>query len=108
MPKPMEKLPLYISIISAIIVLLACIITSAPLYWMAAWVSLTIILFYFIGHCVRMFLLTTVFPPAEELPEFDGEAEYSDDHDIDEEDDGDLDNNPDIESEPVANAYLDE
>lgn len=79
MVRPLEKLPLFISAGAAIIVLLACIASSAALYWMAAWVSLAIVLFYFIGHGLRMFLITTVFP-YEEILEDDFEVEDEYDH----------------------------
>ena len=111
MPKPLEKFPLYISVISAIIVLLACIAVSAPLYWMATWVSLTIVIFYVIGHAIRFYLIKEVFPPEEEMPEIedeeheDGEAEEQEDYEEPGEEGGADDS--EMESESVGDAFLD-
>ena len=124
MSKPLEKLPLYVSAASAIIVLLACIAVGATLYSMAAWVSSTIAIFYFIGHGVRFFLVTMVFPPdeeeyevrfnAEDAEEADsdstGEESYSNEEYNDEfynEVEEELDDDVEKELEPVENAFLD-
>jgi len=125
MTKPLEKLPLYVSAASAIIVLVACITIGAPLYWMATWVSLTIALFYALGHLVRILIVSAVFPPEdEELSEF-GLAVYEDGGEVEEandeendgengeeaedgtEDDDGYEDYEDAELEPVEDAFLD-
>lgn len=117
MAKPLGRLPLFVSTIAAIIVLTACIVIHAPLYWMALWVSVAIVAFYFIGCGLRIWLLTAVFPQMGELPGYDDDEEgsYDDegpqdeyqeddyqDETLLEEDDDDLD-----ENEPVEDAFLD-
>lgn len=105
MSKPLEKLHLYLCTISAVIVTIACIIVGATLYWMAAAVSVTIIMFYFIGQVVRFYLSTQVFP-AEEVEELEDEME--EEMEIDElEDYESSDELEDEELEPVEDAFLD-
>ena len=124
-PKPLEKLPVYVSAVSAIIVLVACIIIGAALHWMAAWVSMTIVLFFVIGHFVRLFLLSKVFPQMEmELPDYedivfggeepDEQDEFNEQNEQDEEvseneegDEDELEGELDADSEPVEDAFLD-
>jgi hypothetical protein len=69
MLKPLEKLHLQLCIAAALVVAIACIISGSTPFWMAAWVSLTIVLFYVIGECLRFFLTTQVFPAEEEADE---------------------------------------
>ena len=116
MANPLEKLSLYISAAAAIIVLIACIISGATLYWMAAWVSLSIVAFYLIGEGVRYFLVTSVFPPEEEEEDYGeeyAEPEAYIESDIDTEDEMPEDDGADeeleeeAESEPVEDAFLD-
>ena len=121
--RPLEKLPLYVSAGAAVIVLVACIISEATLYWMAAWVSLAIVLFYFIGHALRLFLLSYVFVsveiPIDEMEAYDESdedklavdvgtvglpgREYSDDHGM--EDNGMEDNGMDSGYEEDDDDY---
>ena len=117
MSKPLEKLPHYISAIAAIIVLLACILIGAPLYWMAAWVSFAIALFYVIGQVLRYFLVSQLYPhPLEEeelhddeYSPYDGISRDPDEEEVDvsdlleDDDEGEME----AESEPVEDAFLD-
>ena len=64
--KPYQKLPFILSAVSAMVVVLACIIAEVYGYMMAAWVSVTIVVFFIIGEFIRFFLVTKVFPPQEE------------------------------------------
>lgn len=131
MTKQLEKLPFYISAASAIVVLVTCIAVGAQLYIMAAWVSLTIALFYIIGEFTRFFLVTKVFPPEEEIEEEEtsgffeaaGEAEESaEETEETEETAGETDGesaeeavenddepfeDEEYENEPVEDAFLD-
>ena len=133
MPKQLEKLSLYISASAAIVVLVACIVIGAQLYIAAAWVSITIALFYVIGEWIRFFLATKVFPQAEDEDEDEDEEkyEYEDEsgggegeveeefseyeESAEEEPDGDQedemadesDAEEDVENEPVEDAFLD-
>ena len=99
MLNPLEKLPQYVSAIAAIIVLLACIAIGAPLYWMAAWVSLTIVLFYVIGQVLKYLLVSSLYPP-EEVEEA-ADIEYEEEPDLD-----DLIEDED-ENAAVEDAFLD-
>ena len=112
----LEKLPFYISIVSAIVVLIACIIVGAQLYIMAAWVSLTIALFYIIGEFTRFFFATKVFPPEEaaeedsEFLEIDAEIEELEEdvgEEAEETAEGDNEADTEYENEPVEDAFLD-
>ena len=124
--KQLEKLSLFVSAIAATVVLIACIVIGAQLYIMAAWVSLTIALFYVIGELIRFFLVTRVFPPENE-EDFEGEEEeeeeeeeedYSDQDEEERVDDEEyydeegeeedfLEDEMEPENEPVENAFLD-
>lgn len=81
MQNPFEKLPAFISATAAIVVLITCIIAQATLHLMAVWVSVSIVLFYFIGEFVRFFVTTKIFPQQENFGDgfdFEIEAEYID------------------------------
>jgi hypothetical protein len=100
----MEKIHLYICAIAAIVALLACIAVGAEIYEMALIVSVTIGVFYIIGQCIRMFLITSVFPPeppAEETEEF---ADLEDENEDEVQDDDIVE---DLH-EPIEDAFLDD
>ena len=114
----LEKLHLYVCIIAAIVMSVVCILIGAPLYQMAAWVSLTIVVFYVIGQFVRYFLVTNVFPPQEVLmEELEEQAEEAEDEEAledEEEDEALYDDDEedealyaDEETEPVEDPFLD-
>ena len=113
--KPYQKLPFIISAISAIVVVLACIVAGVAVYVMAAWVSATIFVFFIIGEFVRFFLVTKVFPPEDDVAdlldeigiEVYDEENRVEDGEMEEEGDGEggLESLPD--SEPVEDSFLD-
>ena len=114
--KEFKKLPFYTSAAAAVVVLIACIIMRAHLFWMAIWVSLSIVLFFVIGEFIRFFIVTQVFPPEPEQDDFleyddEDHVEDSDDVeeplDIDEEDDEENDDS-EVQNEPVEDSFLDE
>jgi|GEM_PF-2647089 len=127
MPESLKKLPYIISAIAAIVVLLACIIVGADIYWMAIWVSAAIGIFLVIGWCIRLFMVMAVFPPEEEpeseLSSFLGEmiAEAQEEHEEHGEgvaatasavgamsgEDGEEEIEEEAESGAVGNAFLD-
>ena len=78
MSERLNKAHLIISLIAAIVVAIGFIVihvydVTHGLLLMAMWVSIAIILFYFIGHLARALLITNVFP----VPEEEGDAEES-------------------------------
>jgi hypothetical protein len=98
----MEKIHLYICAVAAIVALLACIAIGAEIYEMALIVSVTIGVFYIIGQCIRMFLITSVFPPEQPAEETEELAELEDGQEDEvQEDDEEL-------NEPVEDAFLDD
>jgi hypothetical protein len=72
-------MPVIISIVAAILVLITCILVRAPLPSLAFMVSLAIVAFFIIGYVLRVWLVMTVFPPAEEIPEEEGMYELAPD-----------------------------
>jgi uncharacterized membrane protein YqjE len=98
MTQPYEKLHLYITLLAALAMTVACIVSGMPVYMLALWVSVTIVLFYVIGSFVRFFFITKIFPPAaaettEEIMETDAETLIPS---ID-----------DVNTEPLENAFMD-
>ena len=80
MSERLNKVHLVISTIAATIVAIGFIVIHVygethGLLLMAMWVSIAIILFYFVGHLARAFLITKVFVIPDESE--DGEAEES-------------------------------
>ena len=76
MSERLNKVHLVISTIAAAVVAIGFIVTHVygethGLLLMAMWVSIAIILFYFIGHLARAFLIAKVFI----MPDEDEEAE---------------------------------
>jgi len=67
--KPLGKFPVYVSAIAAILVLVSCIVIGAALHEMAFWVSLTIVMFFLIGHLFRLYVVDVFFPPELEFEE---------------------------------------
>ena len=70
MSERLNKVHLIISTIAATVVAIGFIVIHVyfethGLLLMAMWVSISIVLFYFIGHIVRAFLVTKVFPEEE-------------------------------------------
>ena len=87
MSERLNKVHLIISSIAATIVAIGFIVIHVygethGLLLMAMWVSIAIILFYFIGHLARAFLITKVFV----IPGEDEELDFSEfsDEDVDE------------------------
>ena len=82
MSERLNKVHLVISTIAATIVAIGFIVIHVygethGLLLMAMWVSIAIILFYFVGHLARAFLITKVFVIPEEV-DYEGLAEFSD------------------------------
>ena len=88
MSERLNKIHLIICTIAATIIAIGFIAVhvydfSHGLFTMAMWVSITIVLFYFIGHLVRAFLINQVFelavddtpPDLEESGETEGDGE---------------------------------
>ena len=78
MSERLNKVHLIISLIAAIVVAIGFIVIHVygmthGLLLMAMWVSIAIILFYFVGHLARAFLITKVFV----IPDEDEDAEES-------------------------------
>ena len=80
MSERLNKVHLVISTIAATVVAIGFIVIHVygethGLLLMAMWVSIAIILFYFVGHLARAFLITKVFVIPEESE--DGDSEES-------------------------------
>lgn len=108
--KPLEKLPVYLCTIAAIIVLIACIAVGAQLFTMAMTVSITIVVFFIIGLIVRIFLITQVLPPEEEMPLVDDDDRFfiaGVDETSEINDESDELNEVEDENAPVEDAFLD-
>ena len=76
MSERLNKVHLVISTVAAAVVAIGFIVIhiygeTHGLLLMAMWVSIAIILFYFVGHLARAFLITKVFV----IPDEDGEDE---------------------------------
>ena len=88
MSERLNKVHLVISTIAAAVVAIGFIVIHVHtethgLLLFAMWVSIAIILFYFIGHLARAFLITKVFPipdesEEDEIDELFGEGETED------------------------------
>ena len=88
MSERLNKVHLVISSVAAAIVAIGFILIHVHtethgLLLFAMWVSIAIILFYFIGHLARAFLITKVFPVPDEseeneTDELSGEGESED------------------------------
>ncbi|MCL2398229.1 MAG: hypothetical protein FWC91_00620 [Defluviitaleaceae bacterium] len=104
--KPLEKLPVYLCTIAAIIVLLACIAVGAQLFTMAMTVSVTIVVFFIVGIVVRIFLIPLVQFPENEEPLVDDERFFAVEIEGTSEIDNDFDESTE-ENEPVEDAFLD-
>jgi hypothetical protein len=58
-----NRIHLLLSVLAALIVTAICIIKQESLYWMAMWVSVSIISFYIFGLFVRGYIISRIFPP---------------------------------------------
>lgn len=61
-----EKIHIYITIIAAMIVNIACLLMSSSLFNTSVCLVVTIVVFYFIGLYVRGFFQKVLFPPKTE------------------------------------------
>ena len=89
MSERLNKVHLIICTIAASIIAIGFIAVHVydvthGLFTMAMWVSISIVLFYFIGHMVRAFLITRVFTEEEK----EADEEVLDILDVPEEDEG--------------------
>jgi len=69
MPERLDKIHLLICILAAASVTAACIIWQEAVFWWLLWVSGVIVVFYFIGHIVRSYLMNQVFFTEEGVAE---------------------------------------
>ena len=86
MSERLNKVHLVISTIAAAVVAIGFILIHVHLethglLLFAMWVSIAIILFYFIGHLARAFLITKVFVVPDESEDEDAEELYGEDED---------------------------
>lgn len=83
MSERLNKVHLIICTIAAVIIAIGFIAVHVydvthGLFTMAMWVSISIVLFYFIGHMVRAFLINRVFTVPEEDEGEDGVVDILD------------------------------
>ena len=117
MSERLDKIHLVISTIAAAVIAIGFIVihvygATHGLLIFAMWVSLVIILFYFIGHLARAFLITKVFPTPDEeseLEELYKEIELGEEIMVSvdmEEPEGTMMNVPESEDAPVNGSAL--
>ncbi|MCL2355678.1 MAG: hypothetical protein FWC70_00795 [Defluviitaleaceae bacterium] len=77
----LNRIHLLISVLAGVVIAGAFVWTiffdmPRHLFTMTFWVSITIVVFYFVGHFVRSYLLTNVFVPLENTYNFAEDEEY--------------------------------
>jgi hypothetical protein len=64
-----QQLHLIITVIAALIITAICLVLNTGLFYLAVWVSATIVLFYMLGQVIRLYLSSVLKPPAPEAEE---------------------------------------